>query len=82
MDITGLTVVRQGMRVVGVSVRTEQFQRDFSQEAVDGEQAELVRALVSMENAQQAFRFCVYLPLIATHISFKQSRPPSHAKLQ
>ena len=29
MDITGLTVVRQGMGVVGVPVGTEQFQRDF-----------------------------------------------------
>ena len=48
MDTTGLTVVRQGMRVVGVLVETEQFQRDFLQEAVDGEPAELVRALVPM----------------------------------
>ena len=30
MDTTGLTVVRQGMRVVGVPVGTEQFQRDFT----------------------------------------------------
>ena len=29
MDITGLTVVRQGMRVVGVPVGTEEFQRRF-----------------------------------------------------
>ena len=34
MDTTGLTVVRQRMRVVGVPVGTEQFQRDFLQEAV------------------------------------------------
>ena len=36
MDTTGLPVVRQGMRVVGVPVGTEQFQRDFLQEAVNG----------------------------------------------
>ena len=56
MDTTGLTVVRQGVRVVGVPVGTEQFQRDFLQEAVNGEPAELVRALVSMEDAQASFR--------------------------
>ena len=43
MDITGLTVVRQGMRVVGVPVGTEQFQRDFLQEAVNGEPADTSR---------------------------------------
>ena len=56
MDTTGLTVVRQGMRVVGVPVGTEQFQRDFSQEAVNGEPAKLVRALVPMEDAQASFQ--------------------------
>ena len=55
MDTTGLTVVRQGMRVVGVPVGTEQFQRDFLQEVVNGEPAELVRALVPMEDAQASF---------------------------
>ena len=55
MNTTGLTVVRQGMRVVGVPVGTEQFQRDFLQEAVNGEPAELVRALVPMEDAQASF---------------------------
>ena len=56
MDTTGLTVVRQGMRVEGVPVGTEQFQRDFLQEAVNGEPAELVRALVPMEDAQASFQ--------------------------
>ena len=56
MDTTGLTVVRQGMRVVGVPVGTEQFQRDFLQEAVNGEPAELVRALVPMESARAIFQ--------------------------
>ena len=46
MDTTGLAVVRQEMRVVGVPIGTEQFQRDFLQEAVNGEPVELVRALV------------------------------------
>ena len=44
------------MRVVGVPVGTEQFQRDFLQEAVNGEPAELVRALVPMEDAQASFQ--------------------------
>ena len=56
MDTTGLTVVRQGMRVVGVPVGTEQFQRDFLQEAVNREPAELVRALAPMEDAQASFQ--------------------------
>ena len=56
MDTTGLTVVRQGMSVVGIPVGTEQFQRDFLQEAVNGEPAELVRALVPMENSQASFQ--------------------------
>ena len=55
-DNTGLTVVRQGMRVVGVPVGTEQFQRDLLSEAVNGEPAELVRALVPMEDAQTSFQ--------------------------
>ena len=61
MDTTGLTVVRPGMRVVGVPVGTEQFQHNFLHEAVNGEPDELVRALVPMEDAQasfQSFRLC------------------------
>ena len=80
MDTTGLTVVRHGMRVVGVPVRTEQVQRDLLQEALNGEPAELVRERVPMEDAQASFA-CVYRPLIASHISFDQFCPPSHAKL-
>ena len=56
MDTTGLTVVRQGMRVVGVPVGTEQLQRDILQGAVNGEPAELARALVPMEDAQAIFQ--------------------------
>ena len=36
MATSGLTVVRQGRRIVGVPVGTEQFKRDFLQEAVNG----------------------------------------------
>ena len=52
MDKTGLVVVRQGMRDVRVPVATEQFNRGFLDEAVKGEPAELVRALVPMKDAQ------------------------------
>ena len=76
IDTTGLTVVRQGMRVVGVPVGTEQFQRDFLQKAVNGEPAELVRALVLMEDAQASFQI---LRLSATsHLShLLRTVPPS-----
>ena len=56
MDTTGLTVVRQGMKVVGVPVGTEMFQRDYLQEAVNRESAELVRVLVPMEDTQASFQ--------------------------
>ena len=63
MDTTRLKVVRQRMRVVGVPVGTEQFQRDFLQEVVNEEPSELVRALVPMEDAQAS---CKILRLSAT----------------
>ena len=44
------------MRIVEVPVGTERFQRDFLQEAVNGESAELVRAIVQMEDAQASFQ--------------------------
>ena len=56
MELTGLAVVGQGMKVVGVPVGTEQFQRDFVQEVVYGEPAKLVRVLVPMEDAQASFQ--------------------------
>ena len=55
MDDTGLTVVRQGMTVVGVPFEIEHFKREFLQEVVNGEPAELVKALVLMEDAQASF---------------------------
>ena len=51
-----LTMVRQGMRVAGVPVGTQHFKRDFLQKVVGGEPAELVRALVPMEDAQASFQ--------------------------
>ena len=57
MDDTRLTVVRQRMRVVEVSVGTEQFKNsNFLQEMVNGEPAKLVRVLVPMEDAQAIFQ--------------------------
>ena len=52
---------------MGVPVGTEQFQRDFLQGVVNGESAELVRALVLMDDAQTSFQI---LHLSATpHLS-------------
>ena len=45
-----------GVRVVGVPVGTELFQRDFLQEAVNGGPADLVRVLAPMEDAQVSFQ--------------------------
>lgn len=51
VDSTRFTVVGQGMRVVRVPVDREQFKRDFLQEAIHAEPAELVIALVPINNA-------------------------------
>ena len=56
MDDTGLTVIRQGMEVVGVPVGTEQITKDFLQEVVNGEPAELMRALVTIKDAKASFQ--------------------------
>ena len=56
MNDTELTVIRQGLRVVGIPVGTEHFKRDFLEEVVYGESAELVRALVLTEDAQVSFQ--------------------------
>ena len=69
MDNTGLTVVRQGMKVVIVPVGAEKFKRGFLEEAVDGEPAELVRALVPMEDAQASFHiFCISATSCLLHL--------------
>ena len=39
-----------------VPIGAERFKQDFLQEVVDGEPAELVRALVPMEDAQASFQ--------------------------
>ena len=56
MDDTRLTVVRQRIRVVGISVGTEYFEWDFLEGVVNEEPAELMRALVPMEDAQASFQ--------------------------
>ena len=63
-----------GMRVVGVPVGTEQFKRDFMKEVVDGEPAELVRALVPLDSTQASV--CLYLQFPACYTSFAQFNPP------
>ena len=76
MDTAGLTVVRQGMRVEGIPIGTEEFQRGSLQETVNGEPAEFVRALVPMEDAQASFQI---LRLSATSLLSHLLRtvPPS-----
>ena len=74
-DSTGIMVVRQGRRVVGVPVGTEQFQREFLQEAVNGEPAELVRALVPLEDTQA--RFQVFRLSATSRLSHLRTVPPS-----
>ena len=83
LDTTGLTVVRQGMRIVGVPVGTEHFQRNSLKVAVNEAPAELVRALATMEDAQASFQILrLSATSLASHICFEQFRPPSRAKLQ
>ena len=41
---------------MGVPIGTEHFERDFLQKVVNGEPAELVRALIPMEDAQASFQ--------------------------
>ena len=76
MDTTGLTVVGQEMRAVGVPVGTEQFQRGFLQEVANGEPAELVRALVPMEDAQASFQI-FRLSATSRLLNLLQTVPPS-----
>ena len=85
MDNTGLMVVRQGTRVVGVPVGTEQFMHDFLQEAVNGEPAKLARALVPMEDAQASFHFtyiCPFSPVTSASNSSALHYMSSYCKLR
>ena len=76
MDSIGLTVVGQGMRIVGVPVGTEQYKRDFVKEAVNGEPAELVRALVPMDDAQASFQI-LRLSAVSRLSHLLRTVPPS-----
>ena len=61
---------------MGVPVGTEQFQRNFLQEAVNGEPAELTRALVPMEDAQASFQ--ILRPSATSRLShLLRTVPPS-----
>ena len=44
------------MRVVGITIGPEHYMWNFVQEVLSGEPAELVRALVPMEEAQTSFQ--------------------------
>ena len=77
MDTTELTVVQQEVRVAGVRVGTEQFQRDFLQEAVNGEPAELVRALVPMEDALASFNILRLSSTSSRLLHLLRTVPPS-----
>ena len=68
MDDTGLTVVIQGVRVVGVPVATKYFKRDFSEELVDEEPAKLETVLVLMEDAQA--NFWIFRRLAPSRLSY------------
>lgn len=50
-----VTMANTRLTVVGVAVGTEPFERDFLQEAVHGESAKLVRALVLTNDALSCF---------------------------
>ena len=76
MDNTGLTGVRQGMRVVGVPVGTKQFKRYYLQETVSGEPAEFVRALVPMEDTQASF-LILRLSIVSRLSHLLRTVPPS-----
>ena len=76
MDSIELTVVGQGMRVVGVPVGTEQFTREFVKEAVSGEPAELVRAVVPMDDAQASLQI-LRLSAVSRRSHLLRTVPPS-----
>ena len=61
---------------MGVPIGTAQLQRDFLQEAVNGEPVELVRALVPMEDAQASFHI-LRLSTTSCLSHLLQTVPPS-----
>ena len=76
MDSIGLTVVGQGMRVVGEPVGTEQFKRDFVKEAVNGVPAELVIALVPLDDVLASFQI-LRLSAVSRLSHLLRTVPPS-----
>ena len=73
------------MRVVEVPFGIEQSKYDFLQEAVNGEPAELVRALVPMEEVQASFQILHLSATSACHICSEQfafHHMPSCCKLR
>ena len=76
MDSIGLTVVGQGMKVVGVPVGIEQFKQDFVKKAVNGELAEPVRTLVPIDDAQASFKL-LRLPAVSRLSHLFRIVPPS-----
>ena len=53
---TGISVAPDGMRVVGVPVRSAEYQRQQALEAMRGEPTELLRSLAQMEDSQASFQ--------------------------
>lgn len=53
---TGLSVAREGMRVVSVPVSTRYYQRCFAGDFMIDETAALIRALVPLEDARSSFQ--------------------------
>ena len=74
-------MVRQGTRVVEGLVRTKHFKRDFLQEVVNEEPAELVRVPVPMEDAQACFKILRLSTASRLSHLHTESRPSSHIKL-
>jgi len=60
-------------------VGTEKFKRDFVKEAVNGETAELVRALVPMDDAQASFQI-LRLSAVSRLSHLLRTVPPSITK--
>ena len=71
---------------MGVPVGTQQFQRDFLQEAVNEDPAELVRALVPMEDGPSELSdfasICHFSPLTSAPNSPALHHMPSCYKLR
>jgi len=75
VDSIGLTV-RQIMRVVGVPVETEHFKLKFLNEADNVESAELVRALLPLDDTQASFQI-LHLSAVSCMSQILRTVPPS-----